>query len=254
MELPHVEKLYRELKGQGFALLTVTEDSAADVLKMVEYNGITHPIVSDTKDAATGNVYEKYHAYDGKHYMIGSDGTILAAFSKLGVSIPILRAALATHGLKAASSPSVQPQPAQAQHQPVVWTGAAAPAATTPGGKFSVTLTATMDPGWHIYAITQPSGGPTPLRLALSDGQPFALAGDIKSPKPAVEFDPGFGIDVQLLSARADFVMPIAVSAGAAAGKYKLKVEARYQACNAGICLPKTTDAVELPVNVAPRK
>ncbi len=254
MELPHVEKLYRELKGQGFALLTVTEDPAADVLKIVEYNGITHPIVSDSKDPTTGNVYAKYHAYDGKHYIIGSDGTILAAFSKLGVSLPILRAALARHGLAAASSSSVQPQPAQAQHQPVVWTGAAAPPTIAPGGKLSVTLTAKMDPGWHIYAIGQPSGGPTPLRLAVADGQPFALAGDIKSPKPEVEFDPGFGIDVQLLSARADFVMPIAVAAGTAAGRYKLAVEARYQACNGSICLPKTTDAVELPVIVAPRK
>jgi peroxiredoxin len=99
VELPHVEKFYREFKSKGFGLVTVTSDPAADVLKMVEYNGITHPIVSDTAEPETGKVYEKYHAYDGKHYLIGSDGTILAAFSKLGISLPVLKRELARHGI-----------------------------------------------------------------------------------------------------------------------------------------------------------
>ncbi len=99
MELPHVEKFYREMKAQGFGLVTVTSDAAADVLKMVEYNGITHPLVSDTADQKTGRVYERYHAYDGKHYLIASDGTILATFSKIGISLPILKRELAKHGI-----------------------------------------------------------------------------------------------------------------------------------------------------------
>ena len=104
MELPHAEALHRELNSQGFALLTVTQDPGSEVLKMVEYNGITHSIVSDNADPVNGNVYKKYHAYDGKHYLIGSDGTILAAFSKLGVSIPILKKELAKYGIQAVKS------------------------------------------------------------------------------------------------------------------------------------------------------
>jgi phosphoglycolate phosphatase-like HAD superfamily hydrolase len=100
VELPHVERFYREMKSKGFGLITVTSDPAPEVLKMVEYNGITHPIVSDTTYPATGKVYEKYHAYDGKHYLIGSDGTILAAFSKIGISLPILKRELAKHGIQ----------------------------------------------------------------------------------------------------------------------------------------------------------
>lgn len=100
MELPHVEKFYRESKSLGFGLVTVTSDPAAEVLKMVEYNGITHPIVSDTADPETGKVYEKYHAYDGKHYLIRGDGAILATFTKLGISLPILKRELARHGVK----------------------------------------------------------------------------------------------------------------------------------------------------------
>jgi hypothetical protein len=40
------------------------------------------------------------HESDGKHYLIASDGTILAAFSKVGISLPVLRAELAKHGIK----------------------------------------------------------------------------------------------------------------------------------------------------------
>ena len=100
MELPHVEKFYREMQSKGFGLITVTSDKAPEVLKMVDYNGITHPIVSDSADPVTGKVYERYHAYDGKHYLIAGDGTILAAFSKIGISLPILRSELAKHGVR----------------------------------------------------------------------------------------------------------------------------------------------------------
>ena len=249
-----MEKLYRELRSQGFALLTVTEDSPADVLRMVEYNGITHSIVSDTKDAATGNVYKKYHAYDGKHYIIASDGTILAAFSKLGVSLPILKAALAKYGVASAIHTTVESQPIQAAHQHVIWAGTAMPPQATPGGKIAVKLLATIDLGWHIYSITQPSGGPTPLRLLVPQGQLFVLAGDIKSPAPELKFDPNFGIEVQTLDSHAEFVLPIAVAAGASTGNHTLKVQARYQACDASICLPIKTDTFEIPIAVVPRK
>jgi len=70
---------------------------------MVDYNGITHPIVCDADNKKAGSVYEQYHAYDGKHYLIASDGTILAAFSKLGISLPILKRELARHGIGRAS-------------------------------------------------------------------------------------------------------------------------------------------------------
>jgi thiol:disulfide interchange protein DsbD len=261
VELPHAEQLYRDLQDQGFALLTVTQDPGADVQKMVEYNGITHPIVSDTKDAATGSVYEKYHAYDGKHYLIGSDGRILAAFSKLGVSIPVLTRELAKHGIRPpgagapvrTAAPAQSPAASQTARDPVVWAGTAAPPSTAPGAKVSVTLAATLATGWHIYAITQRPGGPTPLDITVAPGQPFTLAGAIKSPDAELKFDPNFGIDVQTFALRAEFTLPVAVAATAPAGKQVLTIEARYQACNASICLPPRTDRVQVPITIAKR-
>lgn len=250
MELPHVEKLYRELKEQGFGLVTITQNSAPDVQKMVDYNGITHPIVS-SPDAAPGGVYSKYHAYDGKHYLIGSDGTILAAFSKLGVSLPILRKAIAKYGVGSAGSSGTDAAPDQRPRGPVGWTGTAPRAATTPGSQISVALAATIDAGWHIYAATQRSGGPVALQMLVAENQSFAIAGDIKSSAPRVKFDPNFGIDVHELEGRVQFVLPVAVARGAQPGRHTLKVLVRYQACNASICLPVQTDSVELPVIVS---
>jgi len=252
--------LHRELGPQGFALLTVTGDPAADVLRMVEYNGITHPIVSDTKDAATGKVFEKYHAYDGKHYLIRGDGTIIATFSKLGVSLPVLRRELAKHGIRSAGSAPAASAAAGATRAatadtatrgPVRWKASAPPATVARGATITVTLSAIIAPGWHVYATTQREGGPVPLAIGLGEGQGFRLAGPIRSPAPESKFDPNFGIDVALHVDRADFAVPIAVAGTARLGRQTLVLDARYQACNASICLPPQSDRIEVTITVS---
>jgi hypothetical protein len=255
VELPHIEKLYKELKPLGFGLITVTHDPAPDVLKMVAYHQITHPIVSDTTDPATGKAFEKYHAYDGKHYLIGSNGRILAAFSKLGISIPILMRELARHGIGQNTSAAVQATPAEATAQstsgPVAWSVSAKPTTLRPGGTLSVTLSSTLEEGWHLYSITQGSGGPVPLRLVVPKDQPFALAGKIQAPAPVVKFDQNFGMDVEQYQGAVHFVLPVSVAAAAAAGRQALAIEAHYQVCNASICLPPETATLKVPVTIA---
>ena len=249
MELPHAEALHRELNSQGFALLTVTQDPGSEVLKMVEYNGITHSIVSDNADPVNGNVYKKYHAYDGKHYLIGSDGTILAAFSKkelakYGIQPPTTKfpstpVPQAVPGLKIA--------PAPAQKDPVAWAFPATVPTGAAGGKISLDLMATIAPGWYIYAMSQKSGGPTPTTITLPADQPFKLAGQVVEPKPEVKFDAGFGMEVHQLKGSARFSLPVTV-AKAPPGKRSVVIEARYQACNSNLCLPAKTQRIEIPV------
>ena len=48
----------------------------------------------------------------------------------------------------------------------------------------------------------------------------------------------------------AQFVLPVSVAAGTAAGKRTLSVEARYQVCNATICLPPETITLKVPVTI----
>ena len=109
VEMPYAEMLHRELKDKGLTVLTVTYDEMETVRRLVDYNGITHPIVSDPSGVldedgysylSMPEVYENYNAYDGKHYIIDSEGRIAAAFSKYGVSVPIFREELKKFGIE----------------------------------------------------------------------------------------------------------------------------------------------------------
>ena len=100
--------------------------------------------------------------------------------------------------------------------------------------------------------MTQGKGGPTPLAIVVPDGQEFSLGGPIKSPHPDVKFDENFSIEVEQHEEKADFVVPISVAPGARPGKRTLRVDARYQACTARLCLPPQTEKLEVPITVSP--
>ena len=63
------------------------------------------------------------------------------------------------------------------------------------GDKLKVALNAAIDPGWHLYALEQPEGGPIPTTIKITSGKPFTLDGNIASPKAIVEPDPNFIVD-----------------------------------------------------------
>ena len=108
VEMPHAEQLYRELKDQGLAVITVTFDDMESVRRLVEYNGVTHPILPDPSGVldesgfgyvSMPQVYQDYNAYDGKHYIIDPEGKVAGAISKYGISIPMIREELKKFGI-----------------------------------------------------------------------------------------------------------------------------------------------------------
>ena len=120
-----------------------------------------------------------------------------------------------------------------------------------PGDRFNVQVIASIEPGWHLYAITQPAGGPTPTQITLSSGQHFKAGGAVKSPPSITEFDENFGIDTEFFVGTATFTLPVMVVGDAPAGKHKLQVNAFYQTCNDRLCLPATTAKMEALIEVA---
>ena len=145
-----------------------------------------------------------------------------------------------------------------AQENPVTWT--LTPSATTvaPGGAVSAKLSATIEDGWHVYSITQGPGGPIPTRISLADGHPFVMAEALKAPAPISGFDSNFGITVETYEGSAAFTLPLKVAATAHPGMDTLAVKARYQVCNASLCLPAKTETVMAPITIsaagAPKK
>lgn len=139
-----------------------------------------------------------------------------------------------------------------AQDDPIRWSikPPEVKGAIRPGDKFSVKLTAEIDAGWHLYSISQPSGGPIPTRITLPPDQPFKIAGKIISPDPLVAHDPNFDIDTEYYAGSAVFTLPLKVDSNAAAGKTRLQVTTFFQSCNDELCLPPKTVKLEIPIEI----
>jgi DsbC/DsbD-like thiol-disulfide interchange protein len=65
-----------------------------------------------------------------------------------------------------------------------------------------------------------------------------------------VKFDPNFGADVATHEDRADFDLPVSIAASTRRGSHTLSVAAKYQTCNAVVCLPPQTEVLKIPVTV----
>jgi thiol:disulfide interchange protein DsbD len=106
---------------------------------------------------------------------------------------------------------------------------------------FKAVLKADIDPGWHLYALDQPKGGPIATTIKIAEGLPFEITGNIESPKPEVKPDPNFMVDGKPLETRsfeksASFTVPLKALADGSADALALVV--RFQLCNDTTCIP----------------
>jgi hypothetical protein len=96
--------------------------------------------------------------------------------------------------------------------------------------------------GWHIYSLTQKSGGPIPLSIKLVDAADVIVRGVIKAPQPERAFDKNFGIETELYSGSPRFTIPVGVPGRSLGGFRKLHVAVRYQVCSETLCLPPRSE------------
>jgi hypothetical protein len=110
-----------------------------------------------------------------------------------------------------------------------------------------------LDPGWHIYSLTQP---PSPASLAdrSRTGTIFEQAGDPQQPKPKVAFDPNFQIETATFEGSVTFTLPIKVDLDAPAGAQKVVSKVTFQMCDAERCLPPRTRPIEAEVQILCRE
>jgi thiol:disulfide interchange protein len=133
---------------------------------------------------------------------------------------------------------------------PVQWTVTADPPNVAPGSSVLAKLTGKIDPGWHIYALTSPAGGPTPTTVKLGE---TAVASGLKlyQPKPTVKFDPNFNINVEAFEGEVTLLANIAAANKASTGAAEIPLLLRYQACTDKECLPRKA-TLTLRVKVDP--
>jgi thiol:disulfide interchange protein DsbD len=103
-------------------------------------------------------------------------------------------------------------------------------------------ITATIQPGWHIYSITQPSGGPVATKIEVTPQQGVRRAGDFRaSSPPDSKKEPAFdNLTVETHHGTVIWYAPIELAAGVDPAKVKIEGTVLVQACDANSCLPPT--------------
>ena len=136
-----------------------------------------------------------------------------------------------------------------APKSPAQWHVKTVPAAAKAGTKIAITVSGQIDPGWHLYALEEPEGGPIATVIGLTEGDSADLL-SVDESKPIVIDDPLFHLRTGFFRGTADFTLHLRVDPSAKPGLNPLHVLIRFQSCNDQVCLPPHTDTVEVPLNV----
>ncbi len=135
--------------------------------------------------------------------------------------------------LTAAFLPSLMP----AQRlDPVKWAMTVEPVKAPPASKVVARVTATIDPGWHLYSLSTPAGGPIPTTIRIVEN-PAVASFQVYQTKPITIFDQNFKLDTEVYEKTASFVIQIELKKDVPAGPVELEAQSRYQACDNKQCL-----------------
>ena len=133
----------------------------------------------------------------------------------------------------------------------VRWSSKATDVAVKAGATVPVEITADVQEGWHLYALSQPKSGPIPLLFAVAKGKPFEIRGkDIVAPKADVVKDPNFDLETHQYDGKVTFRIPVSAARTATPGAHSVPVEITFQACGNGICLRPFTQTLPIDVTV----
>ena len=112
-----------------------------------------------------------------------------------------------------------------------------APTADQPARLF---VTATIKPGWHIYSITQPPGGPLATKIRLTPSQEYRIAGYFQAvPPPETKVEPVFdNLAVESHYGSVTWHAPLELAPGIDPATIRIEGVLNAQACDANACMP----------------
>lgn len=146
------------------------------------------------------------------------------------------------------------PDPAQNQN-PVSVSAKIDQSQLKPGQTAKLLIMVKIEPGWHLYALTQPPP-PRAAKVTIDESGVFKLDGAVRQPKPKIYKDPNFSepdkpFMSQAFENEVTFTAPIKVASDAQAGAQKLIAKFSYQACDDQTCLRPTTKTLEVETTIA---
>jgi thiol:disulfide interchange protein DsbD len=120
---------------------------------------------------------------------------------------------------------------------PAKWSLEIQPATVAPGSTGMARLEAKIEPGWHLYSLTTPAGGPIPTTIRLADNAAIERF-RVFEPKPKRALDPNFNLETETYEGNPVFLIEIGTKKDAGPEPSELTAEVRYQMCNDRLCLP----------------
>ncbi|HZQ41096.1 MAG TPA: protein-disulfide reductase DsbD N-terminal domain-containing protein [Rhizomicrobium sp.] len=118
-----------------------------------------------------------------------------------------------------------------ARGETVTWTASVAPDA-------KLNLHAQVKDGWHVYALKQLPGGPTPLLVMVDPNGVATANGQAVGSRPTKIHDPDFNLDTEYYTRAFTVTLPLRLAAPAGKGQRQIPVSVRFQTCNGQICQP----------------
>lgn len=102
--------------------------------------------------------------------------------------------------------------------------------------EMNLVFKATIDPGWHMYGLNMPEGGPLPTTFNFEDSAGYKLIGKPKAIiKPEVVHDEILDMQVEILNGEGIFKQRIRVLS---ANDFSISGYVEYMACNDRTCTP----------------
>ena len=148
----------------------------------------------------------------------------------------------------AEAKPDAEPKPVKADSDPAIRSKAAkltasvSPAEAKPGDKVVYSVTAKIEPGYHIYQYGTPSPqpGPRPTHFDLFDRAGLKAVGDWASTtKAQVKEEPAFNnLLVEYFEQEVTWSIALQVGDDAQPGTKTLRCQASYQVCDDQKCSP----------------
>jgi dipeptidyl aminopeptidase/acylaminoacyl peptidase len=97
-----------------------------------------------------------------------------------------------------------------------------------------------LSPGWHVYSLTQPAGGPQRTKITLEESAGFKLAGDFHAapaPKSRIDETVWKGLEIQEHEGEVHWYAPLSLAVGKDLAGLAITGKVSMQAC-AESCMP----------------
>ena len=110
--------------------------------------------------------------------------------------------------------------------------------------EYTINISATLEPDWHIYSMNTPDGGPVATVFNFKKNPLITIDGKtVEKGKSSTVHDDIFGVDVKYYSETVTFVQQVILKS---AVKTNLSGTVKYMVCNDKMCLPPKT----VPFNI----